>query len=360
MTDFARRLARAWAAATLLAAGAAQAQYRVDTELYRAADAYRPNPRHEPIRLPPYLTRDWEEQRSADAPRPQSPARPPRPRSPEELERDRKEAQELAARQKAKAEMLRKLQAARQQSLVAMRQRADQIMAKASVTPADFDELVSLSVPDWGWMSHWADHAVKLFPREFAFRRAVLHTFGCSEAPAIEAFVLDKLCPLPAGQFGFFDEAARGFSELQKAAAQGSLLDKALYCGFEYMRLGELEAWVDANGNVQSAVEGADDDSRVGDRLRSHTARLQVVRDAAARCEAQLAPVPGALREGLFKAMWSLGMEGGVRKPYSVQLWYIASHESWSAPEAFRDAASLQQAVQRARNRSTWLQAAFR
>lgn len=359
MPHFASCLARVLVAATWMAACAAPAQYRVDTELYRAADAYRPNPRHEPIRLPPYLMREWEEQRSADTPRPPQPPRPPRPRTPEELERERKEAQELAARQKAKAEMLRKLQASRQQSVVVMRQRADQIMAKGSVTPAEFEELVTLSVPDWGWMSHWADRAVQLFPREFAFRRAVLHTFGCSEAPAIEAFVLDKICPLPAGQFGFVDEAARGFADLQKAAAQGSMLDKALYCGFEHMRLGELEAWVDANGNVQSAVEEADDDSRIGDRLKFYTAQLQRVRDAITRCEAALAPVSTDLREGLFKTMWRQG-KSGIRKPYSVDLWYIASHQSWTAPDAFKDAAGLQAAVKRARERSTWLQAGFR
>lgn len=344
------------AACALLLAAAAQAQYRVDTELYRAGDAYRPNPRYEPIRLPPYLTREWEQQRRADAPR------PPLPPTPQQLERNRKEAQELAARQARKAETLRKLQAARQQSLVLMRQRADAIMARGAVTPADFDELVSLSVPDWEWMSHWADQAVKLFPREFAFRRAVLHTFGCREAPAIEAFVLDRLCPLPAGQFGFLDEAARGFAELQAAAAQGSLLDKALYCGFEYLRLGELEAWVDANGNVQSAVEGADDDSRIGDRLKSYTASLNQVREAAARCEtqlAQVAPVPAALREGLFKTLWTLG-RSGIRKPYSNHLWYIASHASWAAPDAWSDAAAMEKTIAAARARSTWLQAAFR
>lgn len=99
----------------------------------------------------------------------------------------------------------------------------------APLTTDDYERLVTLSMPEWDLMRYWADQGLKQFPREFAFRHAVVQTIGCTgksyaESSQTHAFT----CPIP----DFPNEAL-----LKTGEASPRLLDRAVACGLRYLKL---------------------------------------------------------------------------------------------------------------------------
>lgn len=78
-------------------------------------------------------------------------------------------------------------------------------------------------------MRYWADQGLKQFPREFAFRHAVVQTIGCAGKTYAENSLKQNVrCALP-------DFPAETF--MQTGEASPRLLDRAVACGFRYLKL---------------------------------------------------------------------------------------------------------------------------
>jgi len=99
----------------------------------------------------------------------------------------------------------------------------------AAPTADDYDRLVTLSMPEWDLMRYWADQGLKQFPREFAFRHAVVQTIGCAgKTYAENSLRNDVRCPLS-------DFPSETF--LQTGEASPRPLDRAVACGLRYLRV---------------------------------------------------------------------------------------------------------------------------
>ncbi|RZU38214.1 heme-degrading protein [Fluviicoccus keumensis] len=99
----------------------------------------------------------------------------------------------------------------------------------APVTADDYDRLVTLSLPEWDLMRYWADQGLQRFPREFAFRHAVVQTIGCAgKTYAENSLKNDVRCPLPDFPFATF---------MQTGEASPRVLDRAVACGLRYLKL---------------------------------------------------------------------------------------------------------------------------
>ena len=132
---------------------------------------------------------------------------------------------------KEKADQAERLKRIRQRVSDRLDAEAQRIFASGAAAPTadDYDRLVTLSLPEWDLMRYWADQGLQHFPREFAFRHAVVQTIGCAgKTYAENSLRNDVRCPLP-------DFPSEAF--LQTGAASPRLLDRAVACGFRYLKL---------------------------------------------------------------------------------------------------------------------------
>lgn len=131
---------------------------------------------------------------------------------------------------KEKEDQTRRLKRIRQRVNERLEAEAQRIFAPgATPTAEDYERLVTLSLPEWDLMRYWADQGLKQFPREFAFRHAVVQTIGCAgKTYAENGLRNDVRCPLP----GFPAETF-----MQTGEASPRLLDRVVACGLRYLKL---------------------------------------------------------------------------------------------------------------------------
>jgi hypothetical protein len=143
---------------------------------------------------------------------------------------DREEAEKRYA-EKEKADRIERLKRIRQRVNDRVEAEVQRFFAPGATPPTadDYDRLVTLSLPEWDLMRYWADQGLKQFPREFAFRHAVVQTIGCAGKTYAENSLKQNVrCPLP-------DFPAETF--MQTGEASPRLLDRAVACGFRYLKL---------------------------------------------------------------------------------------------------------------------------
>lgn len=351
-----RHLAAALLAGALLSIGLPAGADRVaDPDAYRAWDAYRPNPRYEPIRIPDYVIeniRRAEQEAAESAQRRTLGARPPapagKPRDPAaEAAAEaaawafwEAESVRLAEQKKLEADQLRRLRSNRLAVIARMQAAAGELAARGAMTPDDFDRLVSLSVPEWDWMSYWAEEGYRAYPREFALRRAVVMTIGCPEVSYLEYRRMSKRCA-PA-------RLEQGLAAIEAASrdGNGNPLDRLLACGFLYGWLGRLDRYA-----YTTAWQATQPGRPYAAEFEKSRALEAAVAARAQQCDAALQPIPDSLRDSVLGQMWRSGFDLFDDQTNVTTRWFVVSAEAWRGVSSLADrqqvAAVIEQAPKR-------------
>lgn len=214
-----------------------------------------------------------------------------------------------------------------------------------SLTANDFDRLVTLSIPEWDLMRHWAAEGLKRFPEEFAYRHAVVQTIGCPDRTYASSWLEKKGdCPLPANP-----------PEALMNTRSASPPEQAVACGYRYLnwrlyaltfrlplerdRLlpGPFRAW-------------SPDEVAQGEREASR--RWQ----AARACEAGLGAQSALWHDTVMERMTRLVGTFGGRYLYldepgqwgAFRRWYLVSRTVWGENPPPADAAAINRMLDKA------------
>lgn len=217
----------------------------------------------------------------------------------QEIIRQRKEGarekQTRDAQREAALAKVRKIRAARVAAVDAL---AAKLSNPEGDVPETYDAILTAAAPEADLMVQWAKRAYTRFPKAFAFRHWLVMRSTCHAVKTEDKFSESFSPSAPC-----MPERAAAQAELPAAAQQGELPDRVLNCAYLHMLMGASDdTW--SRGHLSKEVP-ADADAKVIWKNAVEAERPYV--QSLAACEKDLGAAFPAVRQQLFKTMWTVG-----------------------------------------------------
>ena len=241
-----------------------------------------------------------------------------------------------------------KLAEGRSRTLQRVENEVLRLQAVGDISEADYDRLITLSVPEWDLMRRWAQAALEKYPKQFALRAAVVDMVGCDYASYADHFNLHRQC---------------SFNIDSSIAAMAALplpnepLDRALTCGYRWLALGNFDnrMYADYSPKLWSEIR----DSYAGkDGLKRNQEQEEKMLKLAQVCEQEMGAAATNLHATLFAHMWrhsdrlSWHPKHPTRGKEYFERWYLVSHTTWGELPDLGNAEVVNRAIKASQERT--------